>query len=82
MLRIEADHAIERAETAERKNKTLEQHLLQKEQEVQALTHRNNVLETTLEKTTNSLKGTEMKCVPRLNFHYPTPGARALRKSN
>jgi len=52
---------MERAETAERKNKRLEQDLLQKEQEVTSLTHRNDVLEATLEKTRNSLKGLERK---------------------
>jgi len=52
--RVQADHAIERAETAERKNKTLEQGLLQKEQEIASLMRRHDALETELERTRKS----------------------------
>jgi len=58
-LRDEADHAVERAEVAEAKNKKLEQELLVKEQEIQSLTHRLGVLETDAEKA--DAKITELK---------------------
>jgi len=56
---VEADRAIERAEKAEQKIKTFELQLLQREQEVTSLTHRNGVLEAELEKTKNRLVGSE-----------------------
>lgn len=59
MLRVQADHATERADTAERKNKSLELNLLQKEQEVASLTHRHDVLEVELEKTRDRLESSE-----------------------
>jgi tropomyosin, fungi type len=49
-LRAEADISIERAEAAEAKNKTYEQELLQKDQEITSLTHRLSVLDAELEK--------------------------------
>jgi tropomyosin, fungi type len=61
VLRVEADHATERAEKAEQKNKILEQNLLQKEQEIASLTHRNGVLEAELEKTGGGLKSSETR---------------------
>jgi len=61
VLRVQADRATDRAESAERKNKTLELNLLQKEQEVASLTHRHNGLEVELEKTKDKLKGSELK---------------------
>jgi len=58
-LRVEADAAVERAETAEKKNKELEQLLLANEQDIKSLTHRNGLLEAELEK--NESKITEFK---------------------
>lgn len=49
-LRAEADHALERAEQAEAKNKHFEQELLTKEQEIRSLTTRLNLLEDSNEK--------------------------------
>ncbi|CAO1631346.1 unnamed protein product [Parajaminaea phylloscopi] len=49
-LRQEADAALERAEDAEAKNKRLEHELLQKEQEIASLSHKNDLLEQNLDK--------------------------------
>ncbi|KAF9059714.1 tropomyosin [Rhodocollybia butyracea] len=54
-LRLEADHAIERAEAAEAKNKKLEQLLLEKEQEITSLQHKLNVVEADMEKADGEL---------------------------
>jgi len=61
LFRVQAERATERAEKAEQKNKSLEQSLLQKEQEVSSLTHRRDVLEADLEKTRDKLKSSEVK---------------------
>ena len=86
MLRVQADHAIERADTAERKNKSLELNLLQKEQEVTSLTRRYDVLEVELEKTRDRLKSSETKYVSLSNFIImllcTNVGTCALRRSN
>ena len=50
MLRQEADASIERAETAEAKNKKYEQEILHKDQEITSLQHRLSVLDAELEK--------------------------------
>ena len=50
MLRQEADAAVERAETAEAKNKKYEQEILHKDQEITSLQHKLSVLEGELEK--------------------------------
>ncbi|EIW79156.1 actin filament-coating protein tropomyosin [Coniophora puteana RWD-64-598 SS2] len=49
-LRAEADNAVARAEEAETKTKKYEQQLLERDQEITSLTHRNAVLEEELEK--------------------------------
>jgi tropomyosin, fungi type len=58
-LRAEADVAIERAETAEAKNKAYEQDLLQKDQEITSLNHRLSVLDADLEKAESKLADTK-----------------------
>jgi len=55
-LRTEVDTATERAETAEAKIKKLELELLAKEQDITSLAHKNNLLETEVEKLEGSLK--------------------------
>jgi len=50
-LRVEADAAVERAETAEGKVKTLEQVLLAREQDITSLQHRLSVAEVDLDKS-------------------------------
>lgn len=50
-LRAEADNAVERAETAEAKNKQYEQELLRKDQEIISLQTKLSVLDAELEKT-------------------------------
>ena len=55
-LRQEADHAVERAEAAEAKNKKLEQELLNKEQDIQSLNHRLTTAEAELDKAEGELK--------------------------
>ncbi|KAI9440461.1 tropomyosin [Lactarius indigo] len=59
-LRAEADAAVERAEAAEAKNKTYEQALLQKDQEITSLQHRIGVLDGELEKTEGKLAETKL----------------------
>jgi tropomyosin len=58
---VQADHAAERAEIAERKNKALELLLLQKEQEIESFTHRNGTLEAQVEKMRDNLKSSEIR---------------------
>lgn len=55
-LRIEADENAAQAEEHKKKVKTLEQDNLQKEQEITSLTHRNQLLETEVEKLETQLK--------------------------
>jgi len=55
-LRLEADHAIERAEASEAKNKKLEQLLLEKEQEITSLQHKLSVIDQDLEKAESKLE--------------------------
>lgn len=55
-LRVEADDAHEQVEELKAKVKTLEQENLSKEQEIKSLNHRNQLLETEVEKTETSLK--------------------------
>ena len=55
-LRQEADHAVERAEAAEAKNKKLEQEILSKEQDIQSLNHRLTTAEGELDKAEGELK--------------------------
>jgi tropomyosin len=55
-LRLEADHAIERAEVAEAKNKKLEQHLLEREQEITSLQHKLGVVEADMEKADGEIE--------------------------
>jgi len=50
-LRVEADAAVERAEAAEGKVKTLEQVLLAREQDITSLQHRLSVAEVDLDKS-------------------------------
>jgi len=54
-LRAEADAALERAENAEAKNKTYEQTILEKEQEISSLNHKLSVLDAELEKAESKL---------------------------
>jgi len=54
-LRGEADHAIERAEAAEAKNKQYEQQLLEKDQEIVSLQHKLSVMDSDLDKTEQQL---------------------------
>jgi len=54
-LRHEADAAIERAETAEAKNKKYEQEVLEKDQEIASLQHKLGLLEGELDKTETKL---------------------------
>lgn len=49
-LRIEADESSALAEELKTKNKSLEQENLAKEQEITSLSHKNQLLETTVEK--------------------------------
>jgi tropomyosin, fungi type len=58
-LRVEADNAVERAEAAEAKNKTYEQQLLERDQEIQSLQHKLSVMDAELEKAEGKI--TEMK---------------------
>jgi hypothetical protein len=60
-LRAEVDAAIERAETAERKNKDLEQ--MERDHEVKSLGVRFEHAEDALEKSEAALKETMAKCV-------------------
>jgi tropomyosin len=55
-LRIEADENASKAEELKQKVKTLEQDNLQKEQEITSLTHRNQLLETEVEKLETGIK--------------------------
>ena len=55
-LRIEADDNAAKAEELKAKVKTLEQENLQKEQEITSLTHRNQLLETEVEKLESGIK--------------------------
>lgn len=55
-LRLEADNAVTRAEAAEAKNKKLEQDILNRDQEIQSLTHRLTKAETELDKAEEKLK--------------------------
>lgn len=55
-LRLEADEAHEKVEDLQGKVKTLEQENLAKEQEITSLTHRNQLLETEVEKLESSAK--------------------------
>jgi tropomyosin len=55
-LRIEADENATKAEELKVKVKTLEQDNLQKEQEITSLTHRNQLLETEVEKLETGIK--------------------------
>jgi tropomyosin len=49
-LRVEADESSSLAEELKTKNKSLEQENLAKEQEITSLSHKNQLLETSLEK--------------------------------
>lgn len=55
-LRIEADENAAKAEESKKRVKELEQDNLQKEQEITSLTHRNQLLETEVEKLETSIK--------------------------
>jgi predicted RNase H-like nuclease (RuvC/YqgF family) len=55
-LRVDADDANSRAEELAAKVKTLEQENLAKEQEITSLTHRNQLLESDVEKLETSVK--------------------------
>ena len=55
-LRIEADEAHEKNEELKAKVKTLEQENMTKEQELTSLTHRNQVLEASVEKLESAIK--------------------------
>lgn len=55
-LRLEADEATGKVEELQAKVKTLEQENLSKEQEITSLSHKNNVLETEVEKLENLVK--------------------------
>jgi tropomyosin, fungi type len=55
-LRIEADENMAKAEELKAKVKTLEQDNLQKEQEITSLTHRNQLLESEVEKLETGIK--------------------------
>lgn len=54
-LRAESDAAVERAEAAEAKNKTYEQQILGKDQEIASLQHKLSLTEADLEKTETKL---------------------------
>lgn len=55
-LRLEADENASKAEELKTKVKELEQDNLQKEQEITSLTHRNQLLESEVEKLDTSVK--------------------------
>ena len=55
-MRLEADEAHEKVEELKGKVKTLEQENLAKEQEITSLNHRNQLLETEVEKLETSVK--------------------------
>ncbi|KAJ2904830.1 uncharacterized protein MKZ38_007022 [Zalerion maritima] len=55
-LRLEADEAISQVEELKTRVKTLEQENLSKEQEITSLQHKNNLLETEVEKLEGSTK--------------------------
>ena len=55
-LRIEADENASKAEEFKQKVKELEQDNLQKDQEITSLTHRNQLLESEVEKHEGSVK--------------------------
>lgn len=77
-LRAEADAAVERAETAETKNKTYEQELLQKDQEITSLQHKIGVLDKELENTEGKL--TETKAAAVEGEHSKTTNDGLIRK--
>lgn len=55
-LRLEADDSAAKVEELQAKVKTLEQENLAKEQEITSLSHKNQVLETELEKLEGGIK--------------------------
>lgn len=55
-LRVEADESSSLSEELKAKVKTLEQENLSKEQEITSLSHKNQVLETDLEKLETTIK--------------------------
>ena len=55
-LRLEADEASAKVEELQVKVKSLEQDNLAKEQEITSLSHRNNLLETEVEKLETAIK--------------------------
>ena len=59
-LRLEADNAVARAEEAEAKNKTLQQELLSKEQDIQSLTHRLSNAESQLDKAEGQISAAKL----------------------
>ena len=64
-LRVEADAALQRAEEAEKKNKALEQALLERDQEIKSKDHKLDALEVKVEDISAKLKDTTEKCVAR-----------------
>jgi len=60
-LRVEADHAIERAENAEAKNKKYEQAILEKDQEIGLLNRKTQLLEDDLDKSEKNSRETVEK---------------------
>jgi chromosome segregation ATPase len=77
-LRIEADHAVARAEEAEAKNKRYEQVILEKDQEITSLTHKLNILDGDLEKAES--KVTELKSAQQEGEHSKSTNEGLLRK--
>jgi predicted nucleic acid-binding Zn-ribbon protein len=77
-LRVEADTALARAEAAEAKNKTYEQTLLEKEQEIASLTHKLGVLNSELEEAEKQLQG--LKALQQEGEHSKTTNDGLMRK--
>lgn len=77
-LRIEADEATAKVQELQEKVKILEQENLQKEQEITSLTHKNNLLETEVEKLESGIK--EAKAVAEEGSQHGTQNETLQRR--
>lgn len=77
-LRIEADEATAKVQELQEKVKALEQENLQKEQEITSLTHKNNLLETEVEKLEGGIK--EAKAVAEEGSQHGTQNETLQRR--
>lgn len=77
-LRIEADEATAKVQELQEKVKVLEQENLQKEQEITSLTHKNNLLETEVEKLESGIK--EAKAVAEEGTQHGTQNETLQRR--